>query len=409
MAAEDRRSAREDLAALRIDRDAVPLRGGPNWRRWAITAALLIGFVGASIVAWRMTIGRTAAVQVAIAQRSGPGAASAAGAVLTGSGYVVTGERYISLGVRVPSRIERFLVEEGETVQKGDVLVQLDARQYQAALEQTRANRQRARANADLARQELARARALIQQGVLSKADLDIKENHLRVAEAEVAQLDAAITRAEVDLEDTVIRAPTSGVILEKFKEVGEIAVPGGFEGSGELIRMANLTDMRAELDVNEADLARISMGQAAEVKPDAYADRSYKARVVKLYPQINRQKGTLKVEVGIESPDAFLRPHMSVRIAFLGEAKPAATGEEPSLVRVPRAAVRSENGASFAWVVTQGRVRRQPLETAGERGEQVVVSKGLAGGEALVIGGDTEGIREGQRVDATTASPSKP
>ena len=53
MAAEDRRSAREDLAALRIDRDAVPLRGGPNWRRWAITAALLIGFVGASIVAWR--------------------------------------------------------------------------------------------------------------------------------------------------------------------------------------------------------------------------------------------------------------------------------------------------------------------------------------------------------------------
>jgi HlyD family secretion protein len=206
-----------------------------------------------------------------------------------------------------------------------------------------------------------------------------------------------------------VIRAPTSGVILEKFKEVGEIAVPGGFEGSGELIRMANLKDMRAELDVNEADLARITMGQAAEVKPDAYTDRSYKARVVKLYPQINRQKGTLKVEVGIENPDAWLRPDMSVRIAFLEEAQPAATGEVPSLVLAPREAVRSENGASFAWVVTSGRVRRQPIEIASERGAQIVVSKGLAGGEALVIGGDTEGLREGQRVEVRDASPSKP
>jgi RND family efflux transporter MFP subunit len=408
LATEDRRAARDDLAALRIDRDAVPLRRGPNWSRWLLTATLILAFTAASIGAWRMTIGRTPSVQVAFAQRSGPGAASA-GAVLTGSGYVVTGERYISLGVRVPSRIERFLVEEGQHVEKGDALVQLDARQYEAALAQARANLLRARANADLARKELARARVLIQKGVLSRADLDVRENQLRVAEADIAQLEAAITRAEVDLEDTVIRAPTSGVILEKFKEVGEIAVPGGFEGSGELIRMANLKDMRAELDVNEADLARIKLGQLAEVKPDAYTDRSYKARVVKLYPQINRQKGTLKVEVGIESPDAWLRPDMSVRIAFLEEAKPAVAGEEPSLVLAPREAVRTEDGASFAWVVTSGRVRRQPLETAGERGVQLVVSKGLAGGEALVIGGDTENLREGQRVDVPDSSPSEP
>ena len=402
---EDRRAARDDLAALRIDRDAVPLRRGPQWRGWLLTAMLILSFGAASLAAWRMTLGRTASVQVAFAQRSAPGAVSA-GAVLTGSGYVVTGERYISLGVRVPSRIERFLVEEGQHVEAGQALVQLDARQYEAALAQVRANLLRARANANLGRKELARARALAQKGVLSKADLDLKDNQLRVAEAEVAQIEAAITRAEVDLEDTVIRAPTPGVILEKFKEVGEIAVPGGFEGSGELIRMANLKDMRAELDVNEADLARVKMGQPAEVKPDAYADRSYQARVVKLYPQINRQKGTLKVEVGIENPDEWLRPDMSVRITFLEEAKPAAPGEEASLVLAPREAVRTQDGASFAWVVTSGRVRRQSVETAGERGVQVVVSKGLAGGEALVIGGDTDGLREGQRVQFPDVNP---
>jgi len=99
----------------------------------------------------------------------------------------------------------------------------------------------------------------------------------------------------------------------------------------------------------------------------------------------------------------------MSVRIAFLEDAKPTAQGEEASLVLAPREAVRTEDGASFAWVVTSGRVRRQPIETAGERGAQVVVSKGLAGGEALVIGGDTEGLREGQRVQLPDGNPGTP
>jgi RND family efflux transporter MFP subunit len=399
--AEERRATREDLAALRIDRNAVALKTKPRWRAWLFTAALVVAFVIASTAAYRMTLGKVVSVRVAYAETGAPGAVAPAAMVLTGSGYVVTGERYISLGVRVPSRIERYLVEEGEKVEAGQVLVQLDARQYEAALAQAKASLARARADVELQRREVARARALFERNVQSRADLDLKENRLAVANAEVAQLEAAVQRAEVDLEDTVIRAPTSGVVLEKFKEVGEIAVPGGFEGSGELVRMANLDDMRAELDVNEGDLARIQMGQPAEVKPDAYPDKTYAARVVKLYPQINRQKGTLKVEVGIENPDEWLRPDMSVRVSFLAEAKPAEPGADAAApVLAPREAVRSDESGSFAWVVTGGALRRQPIETAGERGAQVVVAKGLAGGEALVVGGDAEGLHEGQKVE---------
>jgi RND family efflux transporter MFP subunit len=339
-------------------------------------------------------------VRVAYAERTGAAAAPAA-QVLTGSGYVVTGERYISLGVRVPSRIEEYLVEEGESVEEGQELVRLDARSYEAALRETRANLVRARADAELQRKELARARELVARNVASQSELDVRVNALRVAEAEVARLEAEIARREVDLEDTVVRAPTSGVILEKFKEVGEIAVPGGFEGSGELIRMANLEDLRAEVDVNEVDLGRIAMGQPAEVVPDAYPDRRYAARVVKLYPQINRQKGTLKVEVGILEPDAWLRPDMSVRISFLAEAPAAGEGDAATdVVLAPRAAVRGGEGEAFAWVVTEGRLRRQPITVAGPSGaDRVVVSEGLDGGEALVVG-EAEGLREGQSVE---------
>jgi RND family efflux transporter MFP subunit len=398
----ERKAARDDLAALRIDRDAAARRRPPRGRRvlgWAAAALALLAALGVGL---RLVLGGTPAVRVAYAERSAPGAAPAA-QVLTGSGYVVTGERYIALGVRVPSRIEEYLVEEGQRVEAGQALVRLDARSYEAALREARASLLRARADVELQRKELARARELVARDVASQADLDVRVNALRVAEAEVARLEAEIARREVDLEDTVVRAPTAGVILEKFKEVGEIAVPGGFEGSGELIRMANLEDLRAEVDVNEADLARVAMGQPAEVTPDAYPDRTYAARVVKLYPQINRQKGTLKVEVKIAEPDEWLRPDMSVRIAFLAEPEPAAAaGEsgEGGVVLAPRAAVRGGEAEPFAWVVTEGRLRRQPLAVAGPSGsDRVVVAEGLAGGEALVVG-EAEGLREGQAVE---------
>jgi RND family efflux transporter MFP subunit len=361
----------------------------------------VLALLVAAGIGLRLVLGGTPVVRVAYAERTGSGPAPRA-QVLTGSGYVVTGERYIALGVRVPSRIEEYLVEEGQQVEAGQPLVRLDARSYEAALREARASLARARADVELQRKELVRARELVERDVASQAELDVRVNALRVAEAEVARLEAEVARREVDLEDTVVRAPTSGVILEKFKEVGEIAVPGGFEGSGELIRMANLEDMRAEVDVNEADLARVSMGQAAEVVPDAYPDRRYAARVVKMYPQINRQKGTLKIEVQILEPDEWLRPDMSVRIAFLAEPEPGAAGAEGEggVVLAPRAAVRGGESDPYAWVVTEGRLRRQPLALAGPSGnDRVVVSQGLSGGEALVVGA-AEGLREGQQVE---------
>jgi HlyD family secretion protein len=343
----------------------------------------------------------TPRVRVAYAELN-RAAQAPASEVLTGSGYVVTGDRYISLGVRVPSRIEAYLVEEGQEVSKGQPLVKLDARQYDAALRETRASLESARANVELRVRELARAEEMHEQRVSSDWDLDLKQNQLRVAKAEVARLEAEVARRSVDLEDTVVRATTNGVVLEKFKEVGEIAVPGGFAGSGELIRMANLEDLRAEVDVNEADLSRISLGQPANVTPDAYQDKRYAAEVVKLYPQINRQKGTLKVEVRIREPDEWLRPDMSVRISFLSKTEPMAAGasEATPVVLAPADAVRGEGPARFAWVVTDGHLRKQALEVSGTTPDgRAVVARGLAGGEALVVGEAGE-LEEGRAVE---------
>ncbi len=395
MAEEEARKLREDLATLRIERGRPP-PASPRRRIVLATAGGLLALVAAGLGAWRL-LAPPASVRVVYAARSEPGSAGASGPVLSGSGYVVTGEKYISIGVRVPGRIDEYFVDESDRVTQGQPLIRLDDRDYQAALARADAALRVALATVDLRNKQLDRMRKLRREDVASQAEFDVKENELRVAEAQVEQSRAEIQQARVNLDYTVLRAPSDGVILAKLKEVGEMAVPGGFAGSGDLIRMANLEDLRAEVDVNESDLSRVRQGQPAEVVPDAFLDRRYAARVVKLYPQVNRQKGTLKVEVGILEPDELLRPDMSVRIHFLAEAKPEQEGQ--AVVLAPRAALRQEDGAAFVWVVTGGRLRRQVVRTGAEMGERVVVAEGLLGGEALVVG-DVAGLAENRPVE---------
>jgi RND family efflux transporter MFP subunit len=394
--AENARSVRDELSSLKLDRRAAPKRRRMPRVVWGVALAL-VALAGG--VAYRLTLGAPLVVRVAYAERSerGGGAAAAAGVVLTGSGYVVTGEKYISIGVRVPGRIDAYLVDESDAVKQGQPLVQLDQRDYVAALARARAALDLARANAELAELEARRQRALAAENVAAQSTLDVKESQLRVAKAEVRQAEAALREAEVALDYTTLRAPRDGVILAKLKEVGEIAVPGGFAGAGDLIRMADLSDLRAEVDVNEVDLARISLGQRAEVTPDSFPESHYAAELVKLYPQVNRQKGTLKVEVRLLERDEKLRPDSSVRVAFLAPAEaPATEGAPPAaVVTVPRAAVRDGR----VWVVTEGKLREQRVELGGERGDAVVVRSGLLGGEAVVIRADGE-LTPGMRVE---------
>jgi len=111
----------------------------------------------------------------------------------------------------------------------------------------------------------------------------------------------------------------------------------------------------------------------------------------------VNRAKGTLKIEVGITNADEFLLPDMSVRIQFMAGEHPAEPGGTP-LVLAPKNAVRTDASGSYAWVVTDGKLRRQSVRAGADRGDQVIVEEGLSGGEALVVG-DGSGLSEGKRV----------
>jgi RND family efflux transporter MFP subunit len=382
---------RENLNALRLEREGAPAR--PRRRlRWVLIGVALLAVAG--VVGKRIAAGRVPTVRVATVTLTPPGAKDGL-PVLSGAGYVVSADRYISIGTRVSGRIDRYLVEEGSRVTAGDPLVQLDAREYSAAVDRAQANLRLAQAEAALANVKRERAESLRRQGVMSQEEIDVRRAEADTAAARVGTAQAELQQARVALEYTTLHAPRSGVILAKLKEVGEIAVPGGFSGSGDLVRMANLEDLRGQVDVTEAELAKIRMGQRAEVTPDAYPDHHYAAHVVKLYPQVDKQKGTLRIEAQIEKPDEQLWPDMSARIVFLKplQGSPGTTG-----VLIPRSAVRTDEQGSYAWVLRDGHVQRTPITTGPEFADQVQVTAGLSGGEQVVVG-DAPRLEDGQQV----------
>ncbi len=386
-----------DLRSLRIDRSDEELTA-PRRRPWRWALAVL-GVLAAAWAGSRALGSRAAVVETApVIVRSDD--APVRGAVLAGTGYVVTGEKYIAIGVRVAGRIERYYADEGQSVRAGDPLVAIDDRDYRARLDKAEAALATARANLTLHTSELRRAERLHRTGIIAAQELEQKQNQEAVDRARIAELEAEVALARVELDYTILRAPRDGVILAKLKEVGEIAVPGGFAGSGDLIRMANLDDMRAEVDVNESDLSRIRLEQDAEVIPDAYPDARYAAKVVKLYPQVNRQKGTLKIEVQVQNADARLLPDMSVRVNFLAEAKPAAPGK--GVVLAPRTGLRRDDRGAWVWLVDGERVRRRGVTVGTELGDQVQITDGLGGGETLVVG-DATALTDGAAVRVAT------
>ncbi len=390
---------KEQLRSLRIERAAVePAAPSPPRGRWRagrlVSAGIIVALV--AYVAYRWSFGAPLRVQ-GVHARVAQGRQATAGAVLSGAGYLITAEKYIAIGVRVPGRIDRFLVDEGDHVEPGQLLVQLDDRDYRAQVGRAEATLRLAQANRRLAEADRARMRTLFQQGVVSHQELDQAESRADVAAASVAQAENELTQARTNLDDTKLRSPVRGVVLAKLRGVGEIAVPGGFAGSGDLLRLADLSELRAEVDVSEADLANVRLGQEAEVVPDAYPQERFRAKVVKLYPQVNRQKGTLKVEVRIAEPDSTLLPDMSVRVTFLAAPSSGAVEGKPSVV-VPRAAVRRGPDGHYVWSVVRDRLVRKAVEVATDVGDEIPVSRGLEGGELLVVGPEGE-LREGRAV----------
>lgn len=253
---------------------------------------------------------------------------------LTASGYVVARVR-ATVAAEVTGRVVEVRIEEGQTVQAGEVLALLDGSLARVEAASTVARANSARASVDAARvqraeaeRDLARARSLANAGFVSTASLQSTTSRVSVASAQLdvarAQLTAAqseVNRARTQLARYEIRAPFTGVVIDKAAQPGEIISPlsagGGFTRTG-ICTIVDMDSLEIEVDVNEAYVGRVSAGQKVAAVLDAYPETTFPARVIAKIPTASRDKATVRVRIAFDSKDVRVLPDMAVKVTFL-------------------------------------------------------------------------------------------
>lgn len=383
------------LAALRIDRSQSPQ---PTRRRgwwWILLLLLVVGGVGA----WWLARTKGIAVKTATVQARSSGGAGGR-TLLNASGYVTT-RLEATVSSKVTGKVAEILVEEGMTVEKGQILAKLDASNVQAGLHLAEAKLESARLNlaetepmVNYTTAELKRLTGLEVTRAVSRSDLAKAnaEAQSQQAKLERQQADVRVTERQVDdwkqqLDDTIIRAPFAGVVTTKDSQPGEMISPmsaGGFTRTG-ICSLVDMASLEIEVDVGESFINRVQAGQVTEATLDAYPEWKIPGKVIAIIPTADRQKATVKVRVGFDQLDPRILPQMGVKVAFQS-AEPAEPAVAREALSVPKEAVQKIAGQDVAWVVRDGKAERRAVSVAGSIGNETSVAAGLALGETVVL-----------------------
>jgi HlyD family secretion protein len=408
---------KDDLAALRIERE--PDRPGVvRAIGWLVLVLLLAGAGGGGWV-WA-TRERPLDVQVAPVTERATGTQAV---VLNASGYV-TARRRATISSKITGKVVEVNVEEGMAVREGQVLARLDDSNPKAALAFAEAQVEAARRNiaenevrlAD-ARVTLGRRTQLVKERVASQSEVDQSQADVDSMVARIAASREMVRVAErqvamqqTDLDNTIIRAPFSGVAITKDAQPGEMVSPvsagGGFTRTG-ICTIVDMKSLEVDVDVNEAYINRVASGQDVTAVLNAYPEWQIPARVITMVPTADRQKATVLVRIGFKKLDPRILPDMGVKVTFLRQDDKPAGGargqtdeaaKRPMLL-VPKTALRSENGQNVVFVSrADGTVERRAIRIGGEDGTQVEVVTGLSKGE-LVVAPVAATIKDGAKV----------
>jgi HlyD family secretion protein len=330
----------------------------------------------------------------------------------------------VKISADVSAKIKRLAVVEGQWVEKGALLVELDRERYLAAVESAEANVRSAEANAtlvaqnlDRAHKEFTRSKELLSRGLEAQADYDTKETAAQVEEArhkaateQVAQAQAALKQSRDDLSKTTIYAPMSGTVSELNKEQGEIALGSQFQADVIMV-IADLSVMEAQVNVDENDIVSIHRSETAEIQADALIAQPLHGAVSDISSSANvsaagssQQKTEFEIKIAITDPPKTLRPGMTATADIVTNTNPKALSVPIQSVALrtvdqllKKGEKRKDAEARFkpdkdgfvevVFVVENGHAVAHQVKTGIQSDERIEILDGLKEGEDVVSG----------------------
>ena len=237
---------------------------------------------------------------------------------------------------------------------------------------------------------------SLLKEGFVTQADVDTAKAQVDATDARIGALNqqVKVTERQVELEktnldNTIIRAPFSGIAISKDAQPGEMVSPvsagGGFTRTG-ICTIVDMRSLEIEVDVNESYINRVKPKQDVTAVLDAYPEWQIPAHVITMVPTADRQKATVLVRIGFEKLDPRILPDMGIKVTFLRDASDADTPAARAATLVPKTAIKAEGNQSIAFVVVNGVAERRAVKTGGTDGDRLEVLAGLTAGERVVI-----------------------
>ena len=319
------------------------------------------------------------------------------------------------ISANVIGQVTRLAVKEGDRVKKGQFLMEIDPRNARANADAMQANLQAAKSQVDAstaalaqAKSDFERAKADRDAGIISAADFERLRTAYETAQADqktaqrrMDQARANVSQSHVGLGYSTITAPMDGVVTARRIELGETAVPGIQNQAGTvLLTISDMSKVEAEMEVDEASIPSVKLGQEAQVRIDAYPNQVFQGQVTEvggspILKLTTNEATKFKVKVWIKNPPTTIKPGLSAQAdIFTGHREQALAIPFQALVmrdikpkkgeQLQPGAPREEEGV---YLVDKGKATFVPVKTGLMGDLSVEVTSGLKGGETLITG----------------------
>ena len=283
---------------------------------------------------------------------------------------------------KVAGEVRQVLVEEGDDVEKGQILARLDGDRLRLELKESQARLRKLQ-------RDFERNRNLKERGLISEGDFE-------KIQYELEALEASYNLASLELDYTQIRAPISGVVSERFIKLGNTITMGE-----PVFRVTSIEPLVAYLYVPEREYRKIAPGQPVRIDIDALAGEQVPTTVTRVSPSIDAATGTFKVTIEILDPERRIKPGMFARISIVYD-------KHENVLQVPRSAIVDEMSTTSVFVVEDDVAIRRSVQTGLAANGLVEITSGLDDKDHVITVGQV-GLKPNARVTVINAVAEAP
>ena len=307
-------------------------------------------------------------------------------------------EKEVKIFSKIPDRIVKFEVDEGDYVKKGDIIARIEATKIEQAVVQAKAGLASAKAQLANIAAEFERAKRLKNENAISEQQFEATRTQYEATKALVEQAEAALAQAKSQLQDAIITAPISGIIGTRNYEEGDMAT-----GPLPIVTIVKMDRVKIIVKVPEQDFGQLKVGQRGTITVRSYPERTFTGTITKISPILDPLTRMGKIELLVDNHDKLLKPGMFAEVKICVKTlKDVLT--VPSYAMIESTELRRIEGRDvpirnkYVFVVQNGVAHSRKIEVSYMNGSLAVVTSGLQDGDQIVIKGQ-QSLKDGSKV----------